>query len=375
MKKKIIALVAAFACIILSISAVQPVSANAVDLVETYNKLIDVYNRLFGDETNVTVNNNVNEVKDKVNSIDVDQSLDNYFSQINVDDNSEASKALTVPAAFAEVTDTLWAYIIFSLSSYSTGTKLSETRSLVLQPDDPKYADIVNIMRTLGYALVLVFFAVNIIEQTIKFEIFTVKGMLQIFGRLILAKIIIDLSVTICMAIVGVCGSICSQILTEDFKVVTSVMPSVNLATSGIKVIGPIIDFLVTGILCLAISIIVLSVMVATGFVIIKLTLRSIELTLLVTVSPAFFACISSDVTRPYFRNFILTFIQVSAQIIFMAIVLFIGSTHLQTEIIEITDFIQLIDWCGSVLPNVILIIAMCIMMVKPPKVLTNLIK
>ena len=152
-------------------------------------------------------------------------------------------------------------------------------------------------------------------------------------------------------------------------------MPTVKLGTSGIRVIGPIIDIIVTGILCLAISFVVFAVLISTGFVIIKLTLRSIELTLLVTVSPAFFACISSDITRPYFRNFILTFVQVSAQIIFMAVVLYIGTKHLQTQTIEIDNIFKLFEWCGTVLPNVVLIISMCIMMVKPPRVLTNLIK
>ena len=46
-------------------------------------------------------------------------------------------------------------------------------------------------VRRFAYSLVLLFFAVNLVEQTIKYEIFTAKGALRIFGRLLVAKIII----------------------------------------------------------------------------------------------------------------------------------------------------------------------------------------
>lgn len=377
MKKKIIALVAAIACIVLSISVVQPVTTNAVDLIETYNKLIDIYNRVFGDETNVTVNNNVNEVKEKVDSIDVDQSLEDYFSPIDRADTGLTMGALLIPQGFARITNDVWGEITSTITANDPGTDFGKYLGAVLVPDDPNYATVVAIMRTLGYALVLVFFSVNLIEQTVKFEIFTVKGMLQIFGRLILAKIIIDLSVTICMAILRACGEISSRILSNNVMTLDGFVPKVDLATSNVKVIGPLIDLLISAILCLALLIVVFALLIATSFVLIKLVLRAIELTLLVTVSPAFFACAATDTTRQYFRNFILTFIQVSAQVIFMAIVLFIGSTTLVLEggNLEITSIPMAIQWITSIVPNAILLIAMCIMMVKPPKVLTGLLK
>lgn len=67
-------------------------------------------------------------------------------------------------------------------------------------------------------------------------------------------------------------------------------------------------------------------IFISTACIVVKLILRSFELSMLVAVSPAFFACYSSEITKPYFKNFILTFIQVAAQIVFMGIVYYIGS-------------------------------------------------
>ena len=81
------------------------------------------------------------------------------------------------------------------------------------------------------------------------------------------------------------------------------------------------------------------------------------------------------EITKPYFKNFILTFIQVAAQIVFMGIVYYIGASHVITEMGEIDGFEGLISWFGKIAPNMLIIIAMSIMMIKPPRCLTNLIK
>ena len=59
-------------------------------------------------------------------------------------------------------------------------------------------------MKTLAYSLVLIFFSVNLIESTVKYEIVTLRGAVSFGGRLLVGKIVIDLSTTICMKVVGI---------------------------------------------------------------------------------------------------------------------------------------------------------------------------
>ena len=104
-----------------------------------------------------------------------------------------------------------------------------------------------------------------------------------------------------------------------------------------------------------------------------KLLFRSFELTMLTAVSPAFFACISSTTTLPYFKNFISTFLQAALQIIFMAVVYVVGISKIEPT--TITDIADVKAWFINLIPTVIILIAMTIMIIKPPRVLTGLIK
>ena len=90
-------------------------------------------------------------------------------------------------------------------------------------------------------------------------------------------------------------------------------------------------------------------------------------------VSPAFFACYSSDVTKQYFKSFVTQFIQVAIQVVFMAVVFFLGSTWLN-KTFSATTYKNASEWFSAMIPNLIAMIAITRMMVKPPKVLTNLI-
>ncbi len=112
------------------------------------------------------------------------------------------------------------------------------------------------------------------------------------------------------------------------------------------------------------------------SIVMVKLVLRSIELALLMVISPAFFACLSTDVTKEYFKKFISVFIQVATQTLFMAIAMAVCSGHLNTKKqIDIGSYAEMAKAFIGISPTILIVIAMCVMMVKPPKVLTNLVK
>lgn len=84
----------------------------------------------------------------------------------------------------------------------------------------------------------------------------------------------------------------------------------------------------------------------------------------------------SSDVTKQYFRNFVVTFVQVSAQIVYMAVMYYVGARWTMQEIdaSSMQSGADVLAWFMKFLPNTIVIIGIGIMMVKPPKALSNLI-
>lgn len=172
------------------------------------------------------------------------------------------------------------------------------------------------------------------------------------------------------------CSNLTSAIISAGENVFKIEKPNFSemIVKSDVWIVGVILDFLLVLLLLVPIILIVLPILISAIFIIVKLILRSLELALLICVSPAFFACYSSEITRPYFRNFITTFIQCAAQIVFMAVVYFVGVKWFasSTHVASATDAWT---WFQNVIPNTLIVIAISIMMVRPPKVLTGLIK
>lgn len=300
----------------------------------------------------------------------------------NPDTNAEKSVTQTV-STLKTANENIWAIIAAAFSGQNY-PELGLTFDLASYIDDTSHKgnngkSLFNIFRIIGYSLVLVFFSANLIETTIKYEIFTFRGFVSIFGRLVVAKFMIDMSGRICLAISDLATQICVDILGAELTNLAFYTPTIDLPTSDIWLIGPIIDYVVATMIQGPVGLIMLTVLITSILILIKLLLRSFEMTMLITVSPAFFACFSSEVTKQYFRNFILTFIQVAAQIVFMAVVYYVGTSQITgfgyAPDNSIDTFAEVGTWTLKVIPNTIVMIAMAIMMVRPPRVLTNLIR
>lgn len=302
-------------------------------------------------------------------------------TNVDVEDTSSTlDKISEYPSTIGGITSKVWDIVIdiFEGADISTALGSSGHAPFAINPTSSAFTPIIQAFKIFAYSIVLLFFAVNIIEQSVKYEIFTLKGSLQIFGRLLIAKLIIDMSTTICVKIIEAVGYLIKQLhLTakHDPSFFTAT-PHIELAPSKIKIIGPLIDSYVGTYYSFLILIMVVALCVMSLLVLIKLVLRSFELTMLVCTSPVFFACASSDVTKEYFKRFMVTFIQVAAQTVFMSLALYIGMAHLNSwSDFTITNAEQLKNWAISATPNVLIFVAMCIMMIKPPKVLTGLLK
>lgn len=240
-----------------------------------------------------------------------------------------------------------------------------------------KSTDLINVFKTIGYSLVLVFFSITLIESSIKYEIFTLKGGAMIFGRLIIAKTLIDKSVQICIWILKIATDIIADLINSMGKTDFQILPNVSFGLaekSDLWVIGALIDIIMSFLLILPVILIALLTIICSGMVVCKLIFRSFELAMLTLVSPAFFACASAEVTKPYFKNFITTFAQCALQIVFMAIV-WVIAVKWQSDVFTFDEPKDIASYIMNIVPNLLTLIALTIIMVKPPKVLTGLLK
>ena len=416
MIKKLIPIIFSFFVCIFSIVPMASFADEQTDDIQ--DRIYDIWNYINNEmqsgadanNQNNKTNQKMDDLNKKVEEMDPEKAIKDYFDTIKDDETEDpasateedidkkyklptggtAKKVLAGPRAMANVADyfleaatSMIMYADPSSSVYidkGTNGELSKqlgsysiNLSNIDNPSQP-LGKLVNPIRIFAYSLVLLFFAVNLVEQTIKYEIFTAKGVLRIFGRLLLAKIIIDLSVKACLLIISIIGSITVKML-NTVNVSLNIFPDISLKKSDVKVIGPILDAIVAAVVSIILMLIIGVVLVCVSIVMIKLVLRSIELALLMVISPAFFACLSTDVTKEYFKKFISIFIQVAAQTLFMAIALAVCSGHFNTPPVTIDSLSGLAAGLIRISPNILIVIAMCVMMVKPPKVLTNLIK
>ena len=330
----------------------------------------------------------LDKIQESVDNIDVEQGIEDFVNKKNEElaeankkeseenteesDEGEQKKApSTLSDAFLDVLNQAWGV----MPELITSSVDDPVWQLTLEPSDQYNGTFYGIFVTIGYSLVLVFFAANLIETTIKYEIFTLKGGVQIFGRLIVSKVIIDLSGRICMFILNICDNICTKIMENATHVLKMETPTVfETQKNAVWPIGPILDFLEGLILAVPVLLIILIMLIAVVFVMLKLVLRSLELSLLMIVSPAFFACYSSEITKPYFKNFILTFLQCALQIVFMAVVYALSADWL-TNVNSASTTEDVWAWFIKLIPNALIALAIAIMMIKPPKVLTSLVR
>ncbi|GHU58137.1 hypothetical protein FACS1894133_2330 [Clostridia bacterium] len=238
------------------------------------------------------------------------------------------------------------------------------------------------IFRAFGYTFCILFIGINLMEKAMTYELFSIKGGMRFVGGVLLSKVWVDCSTTICKYTLGVTNGITTAILKKSAesgglgflltKENTANIGS-SLPTSSIPIVGDFINFQLGIVACTPIFLMLVVVIIICAIIMVKLVLRTFEIAMLIAVSPLFFACIAGDTTRQYFRKFILTFLGVAAQLVFMSLVYAMTrewyATHSTLEGKE-----TLIAWAVSLIPWDITMIAMGIMMVKPPKILTNLV-
>ena len=109
----------------------------------------------------------------------------------------------------------------------------------------------------------------------------------------------------------------------------------------------------------------------------VKLFIRYFELAMLQCVSPVFFACLTGEATKQYFRKFILTYISVVVEVVFMAVIWYVYVEYLNQAFsvsTQANSVLELFSLDGGIMNFFMVSVGAFILMIKPPQVLKNLV-
>ncbi len=234
------------------------------------------------------------------------------------------------------------------------------------------------IFKVIAYALIIIFAGINALESALQYEMFTLRGGVKILARLLFAKIWVDLSLVVCRAIVSMSAEWLVEITNLTTSIANNINIGVSLQSSDAWIIGWLIDFFNGVLLAIGILIVILPLYVLIIILFVKLFIRSFELAMLQCVSPVFFACLTGEATKQYFRKFILTYIAVVVEVVFMALVWYIYIDYLNQafSISPSTSSVsEVFSLENGILNFMMVSIGAYILMIKPPKILRNLVQ
>lgn len=315
------------------------------------------------------------EIKKAVDSIDLTQELTDFYNQKASAGSGDVDGMVGYTNNQISGANQLWQWVGQVMKSGGDTSVLNDTILLGVDLDSftSTYTTTLSaFMKTLAYSLVLIFFSVNLIESTVKYEIVTLRGVVSFGGRLLVGKIVIDLSSTICMKVVGITEWICGNLVMAGGAATDLIETEAQSGTgSSLWVIGKIIDFfnVITNIG--PFLIVGLVVMIISIAILIKLMIRNIQLAIMVIAAPPFFATLATDTTKHYFRNYITSFLQCALQVVFMCLVWYVGIFLLNNQTIQGNLWADL--GANTNITRILMIyIVMGIMICKPPKFLTN---
>lgn len=144
--------------------------------------------------------------------------------------------------------------------------------------------------KTIGYGILVLLFGINLIHSAMQFELVNYKGVIKILVGLLLAKLWVDLSTDICIALIDTCTDIASSVFTSaDEMIVFPSFDTLKSTDTGLWIIGELLNQLLDIVLLAPIIIVALAILIMCGLIMIKLMLRTFELALYCSVSPAFF--------------------------------------------------------------------------------------
>lgn len=278
-------------------------------------------------------------------------------------------KPVSITGEFAKGINSMWSAVGQTVQNFaSDGTMFIGFNTTEMET----FAEgLAFIFKTLGYAIIVMIFGLNTIELNMKFEYYDKRQYFKTFFQIILGKFWVDLSIRIVLLIFRTLNTIAYTIADPSTM---ELLPEYTVETSwysNIPIIGALIDLIMAifELLPFLLTLLVMAIVIFAIFI--KLTIRCFEMTCLVTVAPPFMACFAGDVTKKYGQRYVETVVSISLELVFIAIVYTIGLQWLNKLAAESPNGI--VDF-GSYASRLILIVAMGVVICKPPKVLTGLV-
>ncbi len=225
------------------------------------------------------------------------------------------------------------------------------------------------IFLSLSYLVFIISFFSSMMNSVVRFDIADPKVMIKAFVQLIIGKVFLDTAFSVCLLIVSILNDLASQIVQTGSNLVLKA--NLTTVTSDIPVIAPLITFFRTLILALPLVIFCIAVIVSILKCIIKLMVRALELTCLITISPVFFAFLAGENTKKYFERFLMAFASVAVSIVFIAMLYAIGCQMIADAGSERT-MLDISAW--PTLGTLIGLWAICTFINKPPKIFSQIL-
>ena len=223
------------------------------------------------------------------------------------------------------------------------------------------------IFLTLAYLVFIISFFSSIMNSTARFDISDPKVIIKIFAQVIIGKIFLDASFQVCVLLLTMLNDVAAGVAQTGANLIIDA--NFTEHSSTVPMIGPLITILSSLWAALPIGIFAVAFGATVVKCIIKVMVRSLELTCLIVVSPVFFAFLAGENTKKYFEKFLVAFISVAASIIFIAILYAMGGTL----IMDIKDH-KIDPLHFSTLGSFIGLFAICTFINKPPKIFSKLL-
>jgi hypothetical protein len=216
----------------------------------------------------------------------------------------------------------------------------------------------------IGGGVLILLWGIGIMQTAVSNELFTMRGGVKTFGKFFLAFLLMSLAGRLCVYILDISNWITDIILDQDLAItVDHNYDSSWVSGPDIIIVGDVVDFLLSIVYLIPTLLMIAVVGIIAILISVKLMMRTFQLGILITISPCFFACTVSDSSMEYFKKFLNAFLSTAFEIVFMVMVYAAAKVWL----LENSFFDHMIQW-------VVIIIAMGIMMIKPPQFLKSLV-
>lgn len=278
-------------------------------------------------DSNVAANNqNLNQQKTAIENAKTQlQSLKDEVESKSYMYNLQQSIGNSVEGTSNEVVnlpETLWNTLGVIIGASSVGN--AEVFGLGLSTINTVANNLLPYVTSLAYLVLFVSFGLSASEGALQLELYEPRGAVKILMRVAIAKALIDLSITISLAVIRIINGVAAGAVTTGIMLSTfsgdtllDVLQNVWNFTTGIFNIANMVNFLISNIPNIVITVVIIKALVQ---ILIKLVMRNFELGCLLCVAPIGFATLGGDSTKRYFTKYFGALIGAASQIIVIAI-------------------------------------------------------